>query len=163
MIILPFHIICPEEGFSTKWQLTIMGNPNRHINGTYDVIDLYCIDPSCDCQKVTLSIVKNNTIKASVSYGWNSAAFYRSWGVDQEMANLLTQGFLDPYAPQSNDAEAIFDHVSRLLTEPEGPRFFKKRYALFKKTLNEEMVLPQKKKKKSQSSVIPFPSKHRSF
>jgi hypothetical protein len=161
MIILPFHIICTDEGFATKWQLTIMGNPKRRINGTYDVIDFYCIDPSCDCQKVTLSIVKNNSIKASVSYGWKSAAFYRNWGVDQEMADLLTQGFLDPYAPQSKDAEAIFNHVSRLLTEPEGPQFFKDRYTLFKKTLNDDASLFEEKKKKS--SVIPFPSKRRSF
>lgn len=159
--MLPFHIVCPDEGFTTKWCLTIIGNPKRRINTTYDVIDFYCVDPSCDCQKVTLSIVKNNTIKASVSYGWKPAAFYRNWGVDQEMADLLTHGFLDPYAPQSKDAEAIFHHVSYLLTQPEGPQFFKKRYALFKKTLNGGDPIPEKKKRKS--SVIPFPSRHPSF
>jgi hypothetical protein len=158
MMKMPFYIVCPEEGISEEWRLTIKNDKRRHINGTYYIMDSYCLDSTCDCQNVTLSIIgKHDQIKASIAYGWRSPSFYKDWGLDKETTKLLTRGFLDYLAPQSKDAEILFEYVSQLLADPDTTKYLKARYDLFKKTIDitgdplEKINIQQKS-----PNVIPF-------
>lgn len=157
MMKMPFHIVCPEEGNSSEWYLTIKDDEKRHINRTYHIIESYCIDSTCDCQNVTLLVIgKHDQIKASIAYGWSSPSFYRNWGLDKETTELLTKGFLDYLSPQSKDAEILLEYVSQLLAEPEIKEYLKVRYDLFKKTINIKDTPLKKNFQQKSSNIIPF-------
>lgn len=116
--------------------------PSKHIPeeiaGVYEISDLYCQDPSCDCRKVSLIFYKNKKVWATVAYGWKSEAFYRRWGLDKSASHSLAKGFLDTFSHQS-EVSPIFLKAF-LLTLKKDPKFIaslKARYALFKKTIDE--------------------------
>ena len=110
------------------------------LEGTYELIDCYCPDPTCHCQKVCVAIVDGQQHQkryAMISYGWQSSHFYRKWGSDQQTIKMLTNGYLEPLEEQSKHAD-LFLRQFRLLakSEPDFIKRFKKRYRLFKNEIS---------------------------
>lgn len=114
----------------SEWSLT-------HLNGRYRVVDLYCQAPSCNCHKVSLMFLdKHQKVCATVSYGWKSKIFYRKWGLDNNDAKSLVNGFLDPWGQQSEHASLFLEGF--LLTLKNNREFItrlKQRYSLFKEVM----------------------------
>lgn len=48
-------------------------------DGEYSFIDTYCADPECDCRKTMIQVIHNGKLVSVINYGWESAAFYKSW------------------------------------------------------------------------------------
>ena len=48
-------------------------------DGEYSFIDTYCTDPECDCRKTMIQVMHEGRLVSIINYGWESAAFYRSW------------------------------------------------------------------------------------
>ena len=97
-------------------------------------------------------------IHATIAYGWNSATFYRKWGLDAEVIPSLRQGFLDPWAQQSPNADLFLKAFWR--TARNNPQFIsrlKRRYALFKETIAEDpdQIVPYPEVELPEN-VIPF-------
>jgi len=134
------------------------------LAGEYRVVDLYCQDSTCHCHKVSLGFLgRDKKTYATVSYGWKSQTFYRKWGLDAKMSQALAQGFLDPCAPQSEHASHFLKIFLRFLKrDPKFVARLKSRYALFKKTLedNPSLILDfpkdQSHRLEPANNVIPF-------
>lgn len=157
--LLAFDALFPEQAPLDRCVLTLADVEPPELAGTYGVSDLYCQDPSCDCQKVSLVIFDDQgKIHATISYGWESKTFYRKWGLDPEVIPSLTQGFLDPWAQQSRNSELFlkaFWHTAK-----DNPQFvsrLKRRYALFKQTITEDpsLIVPYPESELPEN-VIPF-------
>ena len=48
-------------------------------DGNYRFIDMYCIDPSCDCRKTMIQVFLDDVHVSTINYGWEPEAYYREW------------------------------------------------------------------------------------
>ena len=160
--LLSFDTLFPEQTSVDRCVLVLADVEPPELDGSYRVSDLYCQDPSCDCQKVSLVVFDDQgKIHATIAYGWKSKTFYRKWGCDPDVIPSLTQGFLDPWAQQSPNANLFlkaFWHTAK-----NNPRFIsriKRRYALFKETIAEDpsLIVPYPEVDLPEN-VIPFRSR----
>lgn len=160
--LLSFDALFPEQAHLDKCLLVLSDVEPPELAGSYNVSDLYCQDPSCNCQKVSLVVFDDKgKIHATIAYGWKSKTFYRKWGLDVEVIPSLTQGFLDPWAQQTPNANLFLKAF--WCTAKNNPRFIsriKRRYALFKKTIDEDpsLIVPYPKVEFPEN-VIPFSSR----
>lgn len=110
-----------------------LNNGDPFLDGAYELIDFYCTDPTCDCQKVSVVVLdKNQEQMALISYGWNKSAFYRAWGIDRKTADLMSQGFLEPFGHQSEQAPKFLEAFVEMMQQKRFKDRFKNRYRLVK-------------------------------
>lgn len=130
------------------------------LAGPYQIVDLYCQVPSCNCHKVSLMFLdRHQETWATISYGWKSKGFYRKWGLDKDTTLSLTRGFLDPWAQQSEHAPYFLKAFLRSLKK--DTKFIarlKSRYAFLKKALGEDpsLIKYYPAEKELPENVIPF-------
>jgi hypothetical protein len=69
-----------------------------------------CTDDDCDCRRVIIRVLSENSpgkVWATISYGWEDAAFYRQWSSGTRNAREWFGPTLDPPNPQSAHAGAF--------------------------------------------------------
>lgn len=97
-----------------------------------------------------MALGSDNSVHATFAYGWKSPTFYLAWGLDPKTTELLTHGFLDPVAEQSELSELFLDPFLMAIQDPPFMDRIKKRYAMFKNALN------SKTPKRKPHNVIPI-------
>ncbi len=156
-----FDEVFPEIALLDKCYLELSDVSPSRLNGRYRVIDLYCQAPTCNCHKVTLMFIdKHQKVLATVAYGWKSKTFYRKWGLDKEVIQSLTHGFLDPWGQQSEHAPVFLKaFLFRFKKDRNFMDRLKYRYSFFKEALEEDPSLitfcPEEE---LPENVIPFGS-----
>lgn len=150
-----FESLFPEFDQEERCEFFVEGNSSldHPLEGWYEIKDFYCLEGDCDCRKVSIAIVdRQGKRRALISYGWESSTFYQQWGLDQKIAQMLTQGYLEPGQQQSEHADFFLNHFLFLKKEPEVVDWFKKRYHLFKKAIASKTT-------KKTAEIIPFTRK----
>ena len=103
----PFVFLFREQGEAETRTITIMNHATLP-DGQYALVDSYCTDPTCDCQRVMLNVVcrqqASRGVLASIGYGFDR---------DADMAGP----YLDTLNPQSEYAKALLGIVSRMLEQ----------------------------------------------
>src|SRR6266581_1506064 len=83
MPMIPFIERFPDLGGRETRSVTATQRPDLP-DGEYGFVELYCDEPGCDCRRVTIDVLRPETgwskIWATISYGWESLDFYRTWG-----------------------------------------------------------------------------------
>ena len=77
--------------------------------GNYAFNEFYCTDLNCDCQKVIIHIITENSSKvwAIINYGWQSEKFYKKWfGKSQLLYMPMSGAHADPF-PNDLTAKAL--------------------------------------------------------
>jgi hypothetical protein len=99
----------PEQGALETRTLTFFQKKNGIPAGEYALIESYCIDPECDCQRVMLNVLPRYGEKfvASISYGFDR---------EDEFAGPL----LDPLNRQSSYANALLALVRDVILLDKG-------------------------------------------
>ena len=121
MYLIPFDLLFPEIAHKETRSLTLNGLPGIP-NSDYGLVESYCPDPNCDCQRVMLNIVSHREQKqvATISYGFDRSA---------EEAGP----YLDPFNPQSSYSEALMNVIAgHLETDHAYVLRLKAHYALVK-------------------------------
>lgn len=104
-------------------------------DGEYRFVDMYCIDPGCDCRKTIIRVFHNGKHVSTLNYGWESPAFYRRWmGGDDDTG--MAGGSVAFDSPDSVPRRAMLSLFTALLDE-RWTSGFKKHYAAVKKVLAE--------------------------
>lgn len=103
MYLIPFDLLFPEIAHKETRSLTLNGLPGIP-NSDYGLLETYCPDPNCDCQRVMLNIVSHHEQNqvATISYAFDRSA---------EDAGP----YLDPFNPQSPYAETLMNVIARHL------------------------------------------------
>ncbi len=128
----------------------------------YGLIEAYCDDEDCDCRRVFLNVAsrKKQEIIATITYGWETEAFYRKWfgGGDSEMSRMAVKEMvglgLNSASPQSKYANAALKLVEELLQDPDYVTRLKRHYQIFK-----EKVDPKHFRKRDNLSKTAIKSK----
>jgi hypothetical protein len=167
--LLSFHHLFPQRGNLGIMPLLSL-NKDPKPQELYTVFDLYCLNPECDCRKVTLLIYNSqNKPVATFSWGWKSVTFYRQWGLIKGDAHLLCEGFMDPLAPQSQDSPLFLKALKIMLRKDNAfKKIIKERYDLFKETIIKfspviELIGPflqqQQNTASTENNIVQFPKK----
>lgn len=72
--------------------------------GKFHFLEYYCNDPDCDCRQVLIVVCEaedTSKILATICWGFDRAEYYRQWMADEESAEWMVAGHLDPDMPQS--------------------------------------------------------------
>jgi hypothetical protein len=105
-------------------------------DGEYGFLEFYCDEPGCDCRRVTISVLRpetgRNKIWATISYGWESADFYRKWSKAGGDPIEMQGPGLDPLNPQSQYSAALLDLFRYLLESTEYVERLKRHYRMFR-------------------------------
>lgn len=154
-VLIPFkHLLPNEPDFDYS---IILDNCGPEIDGTYELLDLYCEKPFCGCHKVSIVVLdsRQNTV-ATISYGWKSKSFYHKGGLDRQATEWLTQGFLDPYGVQSKHSPIFLQIFLNEITQPQLLSRIKERYAVFKEAILAGVRPPTEKPKPLPDNVTPI-------
>ena len=124
MYLIPFYVVEPELAERETRTITIFEPHDDLPPGTYALIESYCPDPACECRRVMLNVMSEESPQrgylASISYGFDR---------DEELAGP----FLDGLNPQSEYAESLLELVSDwVLRDPRYLRRLERHYQLVK-------------------------------
>ncbi len=106
MSMMLFHSFFPEQAEAETRTITLRGYASIP-DGEYALVELYCMDPACDCRRVMLNVIsRRQGHVATINYGFDRQS---------EMAGP----FLDPLNPQSRYAKELLEAVSQfVLSDP---------------------------------------------
>jgi hypothetical protein len=104
--MVPFVHLFPQQGGVETRTLIIRGD-STVPDGEYGLLELYCVEPGCDCRRVLISVMGRQQQKSVASIGY---AFDR----DDKWAGP----FLDPLNPQSRYAKTLLNLVTQVLADP---------------------------------------------
>jgi hypothetical protein len=126
-----FRDVGPRETRSAK-----ITEPGDLPVGEYGFMEFYCDEPGCDCRRVTISVLRPETgwskIWATISYGWESADFYRKWSRAGSDPVEMKGPSLDPLNAQSQYSSALLDLFRVVLESTEYVDRLKRHYRMFR-------------------------------
>ena len=133
-----FHEVLPKIAEKETRCVTILGDLGVP-KGEYVFLDVHCADKTCDCRRVFINVMKMTPRSAehiaTISYGWESLAFYRKWslGLSNEMLIEFKGPCLDRFQKQSPHAPYFLDFFKNMIaTDTAYVNRLKKHYKLFK-------------------------------
>lgn len=132
--MLPFYTRFKDLAFKEMRSATVRGDPNLP-DGEYGFLEIYCIDPACDCRRVVINVVAPTGPKiwATINYGWESLEFYTKWlHGDKELAREACGVTLDPLNPQTEYSAALLQLFKQVLQDKAYVERLKRHYQLFK-------------------------------
>ena len=106
-------------------------------DGTYQFLDMYCADPSCDCRKSMITVLHNGVHVSTINFGWESPAFYKEWmgdPMDEDVGVSMSGASIDLSSPDGVSPKAILAFFIALLDEKWIGKF-KAHYAAVKRGL----------------------------
>jgi len=107
--------------------------------GEYGFLEYYCDEPGCDCRRVTIRVLRPETgwskILATISYGWESADFYRKWSVAGSDPIEMQGPDLDRLNPQTQYSSGLLDLFRFLLESTEYVDRLKRHYRMFRESV----------------------------
>ena len=103
--------------------------------GEYGFLEYYCTDGNCDCRRVIIRVFgqhSGDTVWATISYGWENAAFYRRWSPGTDNAAEWSRPTLDPINPQSKYAEDFRALFGQIIQDKAYVNRLKRHYKMFR-------------------------------
>lgn len=117
------------------------------ITKSYTFMELFCDEKACDCRRVFIQVASDDASvrqpRATLSWGWEPDAFYRTWAsfpLDAEDLEELRGPALVRLAPQSEESEAILAHFRTLLTDDAYVQRLIRHYRLFRQAADRAPV-----------------------
>ena len=121
-------------------------------DGDYRFIDMYCIDPSCDCRKAMIQVYRNDVLVSTINYGWESPDFYQKWmgcPKDHDITTAMSGATIDVSSPDGVSPRGMLAFFNALLNDRWIAKF-KEHYAAVKRALRKA---PQNNNDKSRTNA----------
>jgi len=98
-----FHRHFPQLAEDETRYITLEGGPSdRPPGGQYVLVESYCTDPTCDCRRVLLNVLKKDQGQvATIGFGF-------------DRTGPMPGPYHDPLNPQAEYAEEVLDLVKSL-------------------------------------------------
>jgi hypothetical protein len=99
--------------------VTLTGpNPEGYEPGPNAFIEYYCTDPNCDCRNVYIQIINEHFPGplATISYGWESKAYYKEWMGAADEDELL-RDFMGPSLAVGSRQSPYAEHWLRVFKD----------------------------------------------
>lgn len=148
--MVPFFTKCLEIAVRETRVVTTVREREGLPPGSYVFHEFYCDDLSCDCRRVMIVITRAEDEQmrerlATISYGWESPAFYRKWSGedDRDYCHSLARAELAPLAEQSEHAHVLRDlFVECMEDDPALRERFARHYQQFRAAIRGRVRRP---------------------
>jgi hypothetical protein len=134
MGMLAFHTRFGDLAFKETRSVTVpAGNPMPADE--YGFLELYCTDETCDCRRVIVKVLGQHSagkVWATISYGWESAAFYRRWSPGWDSAPEWHRPTLDPLNPQTEFSGYFLKLFEQMIKDKAYVKRLKRHYKMFR-------------------------------
>lgn len=129
MSYVPLYELLPDVAMKETRAIIIFERNKYGIPpAEYELVEMYCDDEDCDCQRVFLTVVSSITRKpvAVITFGWESRQFYTKWFNYGKDVDFYAMNFYDREAvnymygihlSNSNHQSSIADAVLKMVTE----------------------------------------------
>ncbi len=139
MPMIPFIERFPEVGALETRSVTVL--PGQDLpEGQYGFVELYCDEPSCDCRRVIIDVLRPETgwskVWATIGYGWESSDFYRKWSRGRGDPAEMQGPYLDPFNPQTKYSPALLNLFRVLVKSPEYVTRLQQHYRMFRESVD---------------------------
>ena len=130
MTMMPFHVLFPEEARTecrTVTPINQVGLPNR----TFLFMELYCVEPRCDCRRVIFHVFDAEARQ-------HVASINHAFEPPEPPFEDEGQTFLDPINPQSNLSDALLGLFEEVLAhDAEYLARLERHYAMWKRVVDD--------------------------
>lgn len=109
MLMVPFFKFAGDRALDEMRTITVMSGGSLP-SGSYGFLELYCDEPGCDCRRVIFQVLRPESGKkiwATISFGWETAEYYRNWSRTPERAEEMASSILEPFGAQTKYSEEI--------------------------------------------------------
>lgn len=109
-------------------------------DGEYQFVDMYCIDPSCDCRKTMIQVLHNDQLVSIINFGWESSDYYCEWmgcSSDEAVSHGMDGASIDFNSPDLVSRKGMLALFNALLNET-WLNNFKIHYAAVKKAIADQ-------------------------
>ncbi len=140
MAMSEFSGLCPDTASTETRALQVISGNAQVEAGLYELVELYCDDPICDCRRVIL-LVRSTTAAerplAHIHFGWESVAFYTRWlSGNATLAREMRGASLEEYAEQGPGATELLTRIcGAVLNDPGYVARLQRHYLQFKSAL----------------------------
>ena len=141
-----FHEYFPKIAERETRTLTVFKNNDWDLPAAdYSLIEMFCDEPGCDCQRVMFYVTSSKTknVAAVIAYGWESEKFYRKWfgyKVDSKAIQELKGPALNALSPQSKIAPQILQMVvETVLQDDVYIERVKRHYKMFREIIETQL------------------------
>jgi hypothetical protein len=132
--MLAFYARFGDLAFKETRSVTVpAGNPAPADE--YGFLEYYCTDETCDCRRVIVRVLGRHSgdkVWATISYGWESAAFYRKWSPGWDNAAEWRRPTLDPMNPQTDVSAAFLRLFEQMIQDKAYVKRLKRHYKMFR-------------------------------
>ena len=136
---LPFFYLFPEDLEMKTRKIMLLQDMFGLAKGEYFLIENYCTDTECVCEKVMINVVamKTNAIIGTVGFGWESSEFYTKWLLgDKEQGRKMVGAYIEVGGIQTGLEKECLALVQNSLLDTKYVELIKKRNERFKNALS---------------------------
>jgi hypothetical protein len=128
--MMSFLHLFPEIGPRETRTATISGGDRSLPDDSYGFLELYCVDPDCDCRRVMINVFSETgpTHLATINHAFDPTA------IDDPVQE---QTFLDPLNVQSRRSPALLDLFKEVLLDEAYRKRLERHYRMVKDALRE--------------------------
>lgn len=139
--MVPFFTKFPEIA-AVETRSIIIAKNNKIPTGIYGLLESYCDDLNCDCRRVFINVVSQGSpavILATISYGWESPEFYKTWmgGAEPELLEMMTHPHLEIGCVQSKYADDFLELFQGMIKDKIYMERLIRHYFMFKGAVNQ--------------------------
>ncbi|MBI2137229.1 hypothetical protein HYU12_01780 [Candidatus Woesearchaeota archaeon] len=105
--------------------------------GSYDMVESFCNEKKCDCRRAFINVLCNDeTIIATIGFGWESVDFYEKWAHYKSMVHDLKGPVLELGGVSTNYSKAALLFFKEIMMN-DGVFLerLKRHYKMFKDSL----------------------------
>ncbi len=143
MPMVSFGSEFPDVALKEAHRVVVNGN-NTIPDGKYLFLDSYCDEHDCDCRRVMINVVSNDSPEyflATINYGWEDVEFYKGFMYgDEEDAKEAAEAVLDPLNYQSALAPVFLELFKESLSQS-YIEILKKHYEMFKQAIKAKQTI----------------------
>lgn len=132
-----FHNLFPQVGASETRSAAVMGRVDLP-DAEYGFVEFYCTEPKCDCRRALIKVISPQMPGqelATLSYGWDTAAFYGRTLHDSKSAEGAAGVSLERLAQQSDLAAGVKRLFEEIVADANYAERIKRHYAMVKNRL----------------------------
>jgi hypothetical protein len=128
--MMAFHQLFPEIGVKETRTAIIFGSARSLPDDSYGFIELYCIDPDCDCRRVMINVL-------SERHGGHLATINHTFELPAHDHPVPQQTFLDPLNPQSRWSGALLELFKKILLDEVYRERIERHYRMVKDAIRD--------------------------
>ena len=145
----PFYELFPDLAKKETRSITVLQDGDLPC-GSYGFAESFCDEKGCDCRRVFIQVLADTTTGlgrdrpiATISFGWENAAFYRKWAsypLSKEDLHELMGPALPRLTYQTEHAPVLLEHFKVIIKDKAYVERIVRHYKVYREVIDGDRV-----------------------